>query len=646
MNFFSNLFGKKPESSKQSHRQSASDQLPGATIFPAEPNPIDPSNNKNMIRVFDDYGREFLIPKEKWRTDVLPGTIKSNWNNAEALYTVIFGALNDGFHSDVAAAAERLYKTDPIPSRGACVWGIVLMDEGRLDEAEKVFRDFIANHGEDGSILTNLAKVYSKRKNNSKAEEILWHGLEVDSNQNNGLLWYRAICHEREGEQGAQAALRRVASLQGSWRAQVWLARLALQSGNFEQALTYYHESLSHAGKPAPADILMQISGDLGNAGKLQELLRLVEPQFVAEVHGLQVGNNLIKAHFDLGHLDAARGVLDELYSLKRPDWQKTLSYWDTELAKKRLASENSETSAAPQISMLAFEGPVWLNPASRVAGLFPRNLPDAVGVCFLGSTAAVATDSDRVQHQLADDKGRMSRVLPLFLAEQAAFNSNARVQTLEPWIAEPVGGFVLIGEPWSDEEASKSALQTDLKSDYAVVTHLDTRNEPWTIDLRLIRTTDAKRIGNLTCSFPSTKPEESIPEMARQLLKLLTKETAVKSRSPIKSYEVPSGENFPFYLLRLEQLLAVRCAGMDGVPKDFLNGAREIVDGNIQLCLSCPLNINTRILLAQTLLTLKKARPDILPEFKEKLALLQKQKPLAEPAGGIIQQMFSEAIA
>ena len=53
----------------------------------------------------------------------------------------------------------------------------------------------------------------------------------------------------------------------------------------------------------------MQISGDLGNAAHLPELLQLVEPHFVAEVHGLPVGNNLIKAHLDLGQLDAARGL-------------------------------------------------------------------------------------------------------------------------------------------------------------------------------------------------------------------------------------------------------------------------------------------------------------------------------------------------
>src|ERR1700691_795861 len=46
---------------------------------------------------------------------------------------------------------------------------------------------------------------------------------------------------------------------------------------------------------------------DLGMHGLLPELLELTEPYFIPEVHGLQVGNNLIKANMELGHLHRAR---------------------------------------------------------------------------------------------------------------------------------------------------------------------------------------------------------------------------------------------------------------------------------------------------------------------------------------------------
>jgi hypothetical protein len=413
-----------------------------------------------------------------------------------------------------------------------------------------------------------------------------------------------------------------------------------------EQALAYYHEALSRITKPAPADLLMQISGDLGNAAHLPELLQLVEPHFVAEVHGLPVGNNLIKAHLDLAQLDAARKIVDQLYALKRLDWQKTLSFWDTELAKARVASTNLNPQKQLKTAMLTGDGPVWLKPNSPAAELFPAKTPDGLAICFLCGTAEKATNSKRIEHQLADTAGRLTRALPLFFAEQVDFQSRARVQTLIPWIAEEIGGFVLSCVPWTDENAAAQARQSQVKNDFVVTTHLKTQIEPWTVELRLVRTIDGKCLGQLDAAFPSTKPEDAIPQLAQRLLGLLVEQAEVESQPSAPLYQVPAGLLFPYYLLRLEQLLSVRCAGMDGVQPNFISGAREIIDGNIQQCLNCPQNVPARLLLMQTLSAMKKVRPEILPEFKDKLALLQKEKPLSEPAHGVVQRILNEVLA
>jgi tetratricopeptide (TPR) repeat protein len=639
MSFFGNLFGKEPEPKKQ---PDARPFVP-AKLPPVKSAPVDPANDKNMIRVFDSYGREMFITKEKWRTSVLPGTLKSNWNNAEQLAGVVIGSMNDGFFADVLAAAEQLYRIDSIPARGACAYGIVLMKNNRLDDAEKVFRDHIKKHGEDGSVLTNLAKVYSARKDDQKADEILWHALEVDPNQDNGLGWYWVIQKERNGEEAGIEALRRIAGLPGSWRAQLWLARYALQARKPEEALSTYQECLARTAKPVPTDLLMQMSGDLGNAGHLPEILQLVEPHFNAQAHGLLVGNNLIKAHLDLGQIDAARRILDQLYALNRMDWKQNLSYWDTELAKARVASAPVNQKTPMKMAMLTIEGPVWLKPTSPAAELFPAKSSNALVIAFLGCSTEVATNSKRIERQMADAPGRMSRALPLFLAEQVEFGSQTRVQTMVPWITNEGGGFVLSGVPWKDEDAANYARQGEIKSDYVVAIHLKPNAEPWTAELRLIRTIDAKCLGALTGSFPSAKPEEGIPALTQQLLALLREQAEVEPVPIPPLYQVPDAPHFAYYLLRLEQLLAVRCGSMEGVPVGFLSGEREIIDGNIQQCLNLPQNVPARLLLAQTLLAMKRARPDILPEFKEKLALLQKEKPLSEPAHGVVQRMLNE---
>lgn len=99
--------------------------------------------------------------------------------------------------------------------------------------------------------------------------------------------------------------------------------------------MAYYRESLARVGEAVPAEFLKQMSGDLGIHGCLKELMELTEPYFLPEVHGVEVGNNLIKANINLGHLQRARQILNHVRTLARPDWTAHLDYWDAEIERK-----------------------------------------------------------------------------------------------------------------------------------------------------------------------------------------------------------------------------------------------------------------------------------------------------------------------
>src|ERR1017187_6235174 len=242
MGRFGKLFGKKETV-----------PAPAETVpAPAPPAQLDPREDPNLVRVFDRFGRELFVPKEKWRTSVLPGTLKSNWNAPDQLYSVIAQALKDGFAADVLGAAEHLYRTDPSPARAACAYGVALLQTKRLDEAERVFRSHLAQHGEDGYVLSNLAKVHAARNETQAVDDTLWRAMEADPNQENGLGWYAQIWSERGGAEVRLQALRRVAALRTSWRAQVWLAWVALEAGDLEEALSLYQQSLSRAADEVP----------------------------------------------------------------------------------------------------------------------------------------------------------------------------------------------------------------------------------------------------------------------------------------------------------------------------------------------------------------------------------------------------------
>lgn len=610
------------------------------------PPPADPGNDPNLIRVYDKYGRQSFVTKETWRTEVLPGTIRTNWDNPDQLYNVIVGALNDGLRADILDAAEHLYKTDPERMRATNLWGIVLMEEGRLDEAEDLLNTYMRQRGESAVMLTNLAQVFAKRGDEARAEHILWHALELDPNESSGFGWYYALHRERGGDEAAIEAWRRIAALPGSWRAQLWLARQALVTRRADEALSLYRICLARLTDPVPTDFLQQMSGDLGKAGLLTDLLQLSEPHFDAAVHGLEVGNNLIKANLDIGRIDAAKRILDQLYALRRPDWQQHLGFWDTEIAKKRIAASAPDANTQFTMTLLTIDGPVWLDRESPAARLFAAKPPDAPRICFLGSSAEIADAGSDIQHQLAEARGRLSRSLPLFLAEQTYFATDASSLALIPWIVQPRAGFIVSGGAWDDQSAADYARRSEARATYAVTTHLICRTEPWGVELRLVRTADGACVGNLRSSVSPARPGTTIIRLSQDMRDLLAAAAGVRSVQFSTLYETPAANGFGHYLLRLEQLLAVRCSGMDSVGPNFLNGEREIVAGNIDLALSCPQNVAVRLVLAQTLHGLKRVRPDVVVEFKDKVAMLRAEHPLVDRAQTAIEEMFETIFA
>jgi len=425
----------------------------------------------------------------------------------------------------------------------------------------------------------------------------------------------------------------------------LWLARSALQSNNFDDALSIYRAVLSTSSTPPPTNMLMQISGDLGNAGRLVEILQEVGPHFDAQAHGLTVGNNLMKAYVQLGDFAAAKLILDELYALKRMDWKPTLAYWETEIAKSRIAANRVAEQGPLNIGLAGIDGPVWLRSSSPALKLFPVKSPEVPVIAFLGSSAETTNTSKNIQPQMADGPGRMSRALPLCLAEHVYFHSLARVLTLVPRVAGLDGGFVLSGVPWPDKDAAKYGVTGPIECLYVVLSHIDTRTEPWTVELRLIRTSDGECVRSIVVPLTHTEPEPAVRELTNRLMASLFEFARLDTIEAPPAYDIPTADQFSYYLLRLEQLLAVVCAAPDGVESRALSGEREIIDGNILLCLGSPASVTARIMLAQTLLSMKHVRPEVVAEYKDKVALLQKEKHLPDSASNtIVQRIFDEA--
>lgn len=442
----------------------------------------DPQAEEPSIRAFDEFGREVLIPVSQWRNELLPQAMQQAHNNPEALSSILLDALQAGAAQEIVPAAAHLQSIDPVPERGAAVHGLVLLAAGQAEQAEDVLITYLGQFGPSATILTHLARAQAAQGRMDEADSTIWRAMEANPNDEAAVSLYAARSREREGDFGWQSALERAATLPGAWLPLMYLGRSALDGRNRSLAVALYKQALERAGSPAPTLLLQGMSGDLGQFGLLEDAVRLVRPAFDPELHGMVVGNNLLRATLDSGQPAEAMAILRDLANLNRPDLAESLRSWEIEIRRRDLMAQAQQNPPQPQL--LRIDGPVWLPPGTPSRALYGTSGERRGSVLFLGSSVSLPEQlPQEVAAVLPDTAGRLSRALPLYFAENAFAILTLDTQTMVPWA--DVMGFAMLNQPWPDEAAAVYAREAGAGA--AVSSHIEATPEGGTVTLRIV---------------------------------------------------------------------------------------------------------------------------------------------------------------
>ena len=257
--------------------------------------------------------------------------------------------------------------------------------------------------------------------------------------------------------------------------------------------------------------------------------------------------------------MDVARQILDQLYRQQRPDWKDSLYYWDHELAKVGIARPTSAMSTHPSILPLSLIGPLWTHDDSPFASVLPAKSETARKILVFGNTVLAANRASEPMVQPSDTPGRLSRVIPLTLAERVYLQSDAIGSSMILWAQGQ--GFAVFGAAYPDLEMREIAKKCDPSPDFIVGVIVDATQPELKLLLRLLSVTDGVCVAEAQRNADATNPGPAVEMLAQELQQLLVKYADVHLTLPPRWYQVPAGSEFSDYLLRLEQQLVVMCA-------------------------------------------------------------------------------------
>lgn len=278
-------------------------------------------------------------------------------------------------------------------------------------------------------------------------------------------------------------------------------AKAKLEARDVPAAMAIYQEVLTASG--ARPDVLVAISGELGQRGNVRELIELVAPHYDAARHGPATGLNLLQAYLAIRNLEAAQHVLDILFSLNRPELEERLFGFSnaigelmaghevalpTEEQVAAAAAASPEGAAAPvlnKISLASISKPIWFYGLEQAAPhLLGRKEGKLRRIAFAQCTLPGQADAVERGTKPEDDTGRFCRGLPLWFAETFAVAAG-----YEPVAAVALSSrqqYFLFPVEWSADNIRELNESSAGGLDYVVTFALRNKNDDFELVARI----------------------------------------------------------------------------------------------------------------------------------------------------------------
>jgi hypothetical protein len=301
-------------------------------------------------------------------------------------------------------------------------------------------------------------------------------------------------------------------------------ARERLEAKDLPGALALYEEILAHAGDRA--DVLVTISGDLGTHGHVAEIIELVAPRYAADRHGPATGLNLLQAYLAVRDADAAQHVLDILFSLQRPELEDRLHGFSNAIAELMAAPHAGPTntgvppSEVPQVALVSISKPIWFYGLEPLAEkLLPpksgRLRRIAFGQLALPGYPAVADAMQKPE----DELGRLSRALPLWLAETFYFSPLYAPIAAIALLNRPAASshHAIFGAEWTTDNLRQLA-DTSEGLDYIVTGALRVKEGDYEILLRVWEVKGFRERKTFSARWTPATADEALQKLHAQL--------------------------------------------------------------------------------------------------------------------------------
>lgn len=250
------------------------------------------SDDFKDISYYDEFGKEFKMPKKDWIEKKLYPAIKKNWSNMDGLYPIIQDAFSKGVYPEVKEAVLRFYATDENFERKMILLGTYHIKTGSCQNAVELYEKNLNINNLTEGLCIAYAEALELCSKSAEAEKKYYEAIEINPNSSIAFKKYFDIVKNRSNEE-YENKLEKLSEISGNWRAKMKQAIVYFKKGNKESGNYFLINALKESGYNAE---VMYITSSIYILNELyDEFKQYVLAYYNPEKHNAYTALNVLK---------------------------------------------------------------------------------------------------------------------------------------------------------------------------------------------------------------------------------------------------------------------------------------------------------------------------------------------------------------
>ena len=375
------------------------------------------SDDFKEISYYDEFGKEFKMPKKDWLNKKLYPAVRKNWSNMDGLYPIIQDAFSKEVYPEIKEAVLRFYAADEDFERKLILLGTYHVRTGAYQNAVELYEKNLNINNMTEGLCIAYAEVLELCGRAADSEKKYYEALEINPNSAIAFKKYFDIVKKRSSSE-YENKMEKLSAIRGNWRAKMMQAVVYFKKGDKETGNYFLITALKESGYNSE---VMYITSSIYILNELyDEFKQYVLAYYNPENHNAHTALNVLKYY---KVKDMYKEGLELCKFTSKFPWiehYKKFMYYEDYFWKLKVKAENKDKQEKTANRFFSTNKPLWYYEFNHPEFMLNQNRRVKPNILILTFT------SIGEKSELAEN---LAISLPLYLNENLHYKTNLNYQ-------------------------------------------------------------------------------------------------------------------------------------------------------------------------------------------------------------------------